>query len=92
MSAGAFDFVMGTPGLLVYVKNWGKAVHPIIVANLQYRIVKRLMEQGQLSLAKKIEGGKHGSKCSTGSKTGTGGDAPGNETGKQSRPHEEDRR
>jgi len=49
-----FDFVRSIPGLLVYVKNWKRAVHPVIVANLQYRIVKRLMEQGQLSLAKKI--------------------------------------
>jgi hypothetical protein len=51
----AFNFVLDTPGLLVYVKNWKKAVHPIIVANQQYRVVKRLMEQGQLSLAKKIK-------------------------------------
>ena len=49
----AFEFVLSM-GMLVHVKNWKKTVHPIIIANQQYRVVKTLMEQGQLSLAKKI--------------------------------------
>ncbi len=50
----AFDkaFAKGT---LLYVKNWRKTAHPIILANMQYRIVKRFIETRQVFIAKKIK-------------------------------------
>ena len=41
-------------GHLLYVKNWDKTAHPVILANMQYRVVKRFVESGQISLARKI--------------------------------------
>jgi hypothetical protein len=60
---------------LLFVKGWNRTTHPIIFANMQYRIAKNFIERKQIFIAKKIEGGKHGTnKCSSG-KTGTGGTA-----------------
>ena len=41
-------------GTLLFVKNWNKTAHPIIIANMQYRTVKSFLERGQLFKAKKI--------------------------------------
>jgi hypothetical protein len=49
-------------GTLLFVKNWNKTAHPIILANMQYRTVKFFIERKQLFIAKKIEGGNYGSK------------------------------
>lgn len=40
-------------GTLLFVKNWNKTAHPIIIANMQYRTVKSFLERGQLFKAKK---------------------------------------
>ena len=48
-------------GRLLFVRNWNKTAHPIILANMQYRVVKGFVERKQLFIAKKIKGGKHGS-------------------------------
>ena len=42
-------------GTLIYVKCWRKTVHPIILANMQYRLVKRMIDNGDLTKAKKIK-------------------------------------
>lgn len=41
-------------GTLLFVKNWNKTAHPIVIANMQYRTVKSFLERGQLFKAKKI--------------------------------------
>ena len=39
---------------LIFVKNWRKVTHPIILANMQYRVVKGFIESRQLFMAEKI--------------------------------------
>ena len=41
-------------GLLLFVKCWDKTAHPIVLANMQYRVVKGFIDRGQVFLAKKI--------------------------------------
>ncbi len=41
-------------GLLLFVKAWYKTAHPIILANMQYRVMKGFIDHGQIFLAKKI--------------------------------------
>jgi hypothetical protein len=48
-----FDHALSN-GTLLFVKNWNKTAHPIIIANMQYRTVKLFLERGQLFKAKKI--------------------------------------
>lgn len=50
---GLFDYAL-REGLLLYVKPWNKTAHPIILANMQYRVVKGFIERGDLALAQKI--------------------------------------
>jgi hypothetical protein len=50
---GAFNLALEA-GYLLFVKNWNKTAHPIILANMQYRIVKRFVEGGQVSHARKL--------------------------------------
>lgn len=40
--------------ILLYHKAWGRTVAPIVLANMQYRVVKNFVEQGLLSFARKI--------------------------------------
>lgn len=51
-SLAKFDFAL-RQGLLLFVKNWNKTAHPIILANMQYRTVKRFITDGQVFLAVK---------------------------------------
>lgn len=53
LNTAAFDFVKRTKQL-IWVKNWNKAVSPVVLANMQYRTVINFIEQGQLSLALKL--------------------------------------
>ena len=43
-------------GTLLFVRNWNKTAHPIILANMQYRVVKQFIEHKQVFIAKKIYG------------------------------------
>lgn len=52
-SIARLDFALRN-GLLLYVKNWDKTAHPIILANMQYRTLKRFIDNGQVFLACKI--------------------------------------
>jgi hypothetical protein len=53
-SLAKFEFMLKN-GLLVFVKNWNKTAHPIILANMQYRIVKRFIDTKQVFVANKKE-------------------------------------
>ncbi len=48
-----FDFAL-REGTLLYHKGWNKTVMPVVLANMQYRVVKMFVERGQLSFARKI--------------------------------------
>lgn len=52
----SFDRALKSNALL-FVKLWNKTAHPIILANMQYRIVKQFIERKQIFIAKKIKGG-----------------------------------
>jgi len=58
LTTGEFDVALENEALL-FVKNWDKTAHPIILANMQYRVVKSFIKRKQLFIAKKIEGGNH---------------------------------
>lgn len=49
----AFDLAL-EEGALLYVKNWNKTAMPIIIANMQYRVVKQFIKAGQICFAEKI--------------------------------------
>jgi hypothetical protein len=53
-TAAEFDKALSGNRLL-YVKNWGKTAHPIILANMQYRVVKGFIERRQVFIAEKID-------------------------------------
>ena len=48
-----FNYVLNN-NILLFIKNWNKTAHPIILANMQYRTVKGFIEHGQVFIAKKI--------------------------------------
>ena len=52
-SLAQFEFAFKN-GLLLFVKAWDKTAHPIILANMQYRVVKQFIDRGYVFLAKKI--------------------------------------
>lgn len=41
-------------GTLLFVRGWNKTAHPIILANMQYRTVRKFIEMKQVFIAKKI--------------------------------------
>lgn len=44
-------------GTLLWISSWQKTAHPIILANMQYRIVRTLVERGVVFIARRIKKG-----------------------------------
>jgi hypothetical protein len=55
ISIAQFEFARKN-GLLLFVAAWDKTAHPIILANMQYRVVKGFIDNGYVFLAKKLCG------------------------------------
>ncbi len=55
----AFDLAL-EKGVLLYVKNWDKTAAPVVIANMQYWIVKRFIKAGQICFAEKIKEDSNG--------------------------------
>lgn len=52
-SVAKFEFALKN-SFLLFIKAWNKTAHPIILANIQYRVVKGFIDHGQVFLAKKL--------------------------------------
>jgi hypothetical protein len=52
-SLAQFEFALRN-GVLLFVKCWNKTVHPIVLANMPYRVARGFIDREQVFIAKKI--------------------------------------